>query len=233
MGFLDHSTNNIILDAVLTDLGRSALSRNDGSFSIFKFGFADDEVDYTIIQQFGRTVGKEKIEKNTPILEATTQANLGIKHKLVSFNNSSLTRLPTLIIDTSLTDDTVQLARNATSSEPSSKVITLSQYKQGGGASDADEVDYSFNVTLAYGFLRLANVVPDSVDNMGTAKYTVEADATISSMNTSSLTLTLISRQISDDAFGASSVDGTYVYRPVSVTGINTGIMKTFMVRIS
>ena len=37
MGFLDNSTNNIIVDAVLTDYGRELLSRNDGSFSIVKF----------------------------------------------------------------------------------------------------------------------------------------------------------------------------------------------------
>ena len=67
MGFLDHSTNNIIVDAVLTDIGRAALSRNDGSFSIYKFALADDEVDYTKIQQYGRTVGKENIEKNPQI----------------------------------------------------------------------------------------------------------------------------------------------------------------------
>ena len=46
MGFLDHSTNNIIVDAVLTDLGRLRLSQNDGSFSIVKFALGDDEVDY-------------------------------------------------------------------------------------------------------------------------------------------------------------------------------------------
>ena len=62
MGFLDHSTNNIIVDAVLTDLGRQALAKNDGSFNIYQFGLGDDEVDYSIIQKFGRTVGKEKIE---------------------------------------------------------------------------------------------------------------------------------------------------------------------------
>ena len=62
MGYLDHSTNNIIVDAVLTDIGREFLARNDGSFSIVKFAMGDDEVDYTMIRKFGRTVGKEKIE---------------------------------------------------------------------------------------------------------------------------------------------------------------------------
>ena len=45
MGFLDHSTNNIIVDAVLTDIGRQSLARNDGSFSIYQFALSDDEVD--------------------------------------------------------------------------------------------------------------------------------------------------------------------------------------------
>ena len=70
MGFLDNSTNNIIVDAVLTDYGRELLARNDGSFSVVKFAMGDDEVDYTIIRKFGRTVGKEKIEKNYINLDA-------------------------------------------------------------------------------------------------------------------------------------------------------------------
>ena len=49
MGFLDHSTNNIIIDAVLTDRGRELLAKNDGSFRVVRYAFADDECDYTII----------------------------------------------------------------------------------------------------------------------------------------------------------------------------------------
>ena len=62
MGFLDHSTNNIIVDAVLTDEGRKALSRNDGSFQLFSFALGDDEVDYELITKYGKNIGKEKIE---------------------------------------------------------------------------------------------------------------------------------------------------------------------------
>ena len=69
MGFLDHSTNNIILDAVLTDAGRRQLAANRGDFRIAYFSLADDEVDYGLITKFGRAIGKEKISKNTPILK--------------------------------------------------------------------------------------------------------------------------------------------------------------------
>ena len=92
------AANNIIVDAVLTDIGRQALARNDGSFNIYQFALGDDEVDYGIIQQFGRTVGKEKIEKNTPVMEALTLGSLGLKYPLVSINNEFLTHMPVLAL---------------------------------------------------------------------------------------------------------------------------------------
>jgi len=97
MGFLDHSTNNIIVDAVLTDLGRRRLAANDGSFSVVKFALGDDEVNYEIISKFGLTVGREKIEKNTPVFEAQTSASLGLKHKLISLSSQIETVLPQLV----------------------------------------------------------------------------------------------------------------------------------------
>ena len=96
MGFLDHSTNNIIIDAVLTDRGRELLAKNDGSFRIVRYSFGDDEVDYSIIKKFGRTIGKEKIEKNTPVFEAQTVATLALRYPLVSYSDPNLISLPTL-----------------------------------------------------------------------------------------------------------------------------------------
>lgn len=98
MGFLNHATNNIIIDAVLTERGRELLARNDGSFNISSFVFGDDEVDYSIIKKYGITIGKEKIEKNTPIFEANPNENIAIKHPLISFPNPllRLTQIPTL-----------------------------------------------------------------------------------------------------------------------------------------
>jgi hypothetical protein len=81
MGWLDNSTNNIILDAVLTDYGRQKLAAANGSnsangFSIFSFALGDDEVNYNLVKKYGRTIGREKIEKNTPVFEAFTNQNL-------------------------------------------------------------------------------------------------------------------------------------------------------------
>jgi len=98
MGFLDHTTNNIIIDAVLTERGRELLARNDGSFRIDAFAFGDDEVDYSNIVKYGLNIGKEKIEKNTPIFEAQTNENLALKYNNITLSNSNLRILyiPTL-----------------------------------------------------------------------------------------------------------------------------------------
>ena len=96
MGFLDHSTNNIIVDAVLTDLGREILSKATSTENfIFSYAFADDEVDYTVIKKYGPVVGKEKIEKNTPVFEASTNSHLGVKYFLQTSENPLVTQ-PTL-----------------------------------------------------------------------------------------------------------------------------------------
>ena len=102
MGFLDHSTNNIIIDAVLTDRGRELLAANDGTFTIVRYAFADDEVDYSIIKKFGRTIGREKIEKNTPVFEAQTSHSLALRFPIVSYSDPNLIALPTMTSPTTL-----------------------------------------------------------------------------------------------------------------------------------
>lgn len=102
MGFLDHSTNNIIIDAVLTNLGREILASNAGAFQISKFSLADDEVDYSIIRKFGRTIGKEKIIKNTPVFEAQTAQDIALRYQLISIADPSTTHLPIFIAERNL-----------------------------------------------------------------------------------------------------------------------------------
>lgn len=105
MGFLDHTTNNIVIDAVLTERGRELLARNDGSFKIDAFSFGDDEVDYSSVIKYGLNIGKEKIEKNTPIFEAQTNENLALKHNLITLSGSTtrILYIPILMPYTGLT----------------------------------------------------------------------------------------------------------------------------------
>ena len=45
MSFQDNS-GDIILDAVLTNLGRRLLARGDGSFKVTRFALGDDEINH-------------------------------------------------------------------------------------------------------------------------------------------------------------------------------------------
>ena len=132
MGFLDNSTNNIIVDAVLTDKGREMLAK--GQFNISTFAFGDDEVDYTIIKKFGRTIGKEKIEKNTPIFEAQTNADLGLKHRLLSFTSGFITNIPNLSTP-NFTTNTSVLTRGSGAGSVTTCTFSVGQVLQDGGGA--------------------------------------------------------------------------------------------------
>jgi len=170
MGWLDNSTNNIILDAVLTDYGRQALSRNDGSFRIAKFSLGDDEVNYGIITKYGRTVGREKIEKNTPIFEAFTNQNIGLKYRMISAPRP-FTFLPQItLVPTSQTS--VQLS---TSGDKISSFVKLEQRPTGGETTvDADLVETNFDVYVNDLFLQIENQSASGTpDSNKIAKYVI------------------------------------------------------------
>lgn len=234
MGFLNQTTNNIIVDAVLTDLGRQFLARNDGSFNIVKFALADNEVDYTIIQQYGRLVGKDKIEKNTPVFEASTNANIALKYKLVSISNPALTILPSLALDygSSIVNSNVVSISRLTQNP--SFTITVKQSITQGSFVSPELIDNAFEVRVNDLFLGIQNLVPDSIDASNNATYLVDRSSALSSASESSAQFTLRLKTFSQTLFDTYKSSGLNVVRSyVRITGINSGAVKEFEVRIS
>lgn len=237
MGFLDHSTNNIIVDAVLTDQGRQALARNDGSFSISKFALGDDEVDYTIIQQYGRTVGKEKIEKNTPILEALTAGSLGMKYKNVSIDNPYLTHLPVIDIVIPSNSTVFSMGRPGNSNPGNLTVGGEILKKNNDGtasntAIDASILDARIQVEVDNRFLYVQNTQPDFAYTDNTAVYRLIT----SSQGDGKLgfNVTLNVKSFSQSVFNAYSIatTGTYIRTFVTLRGLTSGITKNLEIRI-
>jgi hypothetical protein len=223
MGFLDQSTNNIILDAVLTDKGREFLARNDGSFNISKFAFGDDEVDYTIIEKFGRTVGKEKIEKNTPVLEAITNGDHSLKYKLVSLSRPNLTKIPKLSLK-NRTTSTVDL--NIVDGRSDSIVLAQSQ-----GTNEevpVELVDQVFQVTMKNDFVQPAGgLKPVSIDSEGNATYLIQRDAALSSTDGgSSLSIKLgVKSTLTNTVFSTkgTQTDKNKIETTVCIKGLQSG----------
>ena len=175
MGILDNATNNIIVDAVLTDLGRSALSRNDGSFAITRYAFGDDEVDYGIITRFGRTVGKEKIIKNTPVLEANTNSAVALAHPLVTLRIPDLSRVP--IIELRGADVTAATTANPTPvlavTKNNSTTLTLEQTIINENVVPQQLVDSSLSIQVDNRFLTINNSRPAFIDTNNVATYNI------------------------------------------------------------
>lgn len=229
MGFLDHSTNNILLDAVLTDVGRQFIARNDGSFSIVKFALGDDEVDYSVIKKFGRTVGKEKIEKNTPIFEALTNQNFAQKFRLVSVSNPNLIRFPALQLVGGST--LIDLGRTTTRQQR----IVVEQTIQNENQIDVELRDQAFEVELSNLFLQISGNSPDNIDSQQRATYLIPRDASQTALGGSQLTFTLELKSITDSQF---TIFGTLQNKNqirtfVKVTGLQSGTVREFEVRIS
>lgn len=234
MGFLQNDTNNIILDAVLTDKGREALARNDNSFSIVKFAVGDDEVDYTIISKFGRTIGKEKVEKNTPIFEALTNQSYAQKNRMTSVSNPNLVRLPSLELTGEGVDSTNKLVAigNTTVKRRS---ITVSQTITDETSIDVELRDQALIVEMGNQFLQIVGSAPDSVDGQQRATYILTRDAGETSVGGSKITFTLGTKAITESqytVYGASN-NKNLISTFVKISGVQSGSVLEFEVQIT
>lgn len=234
MSFLQNDTNNIILDAVLTDTGRAFLARNDGSFSIVKFAVGDDEVDYGIIVKYGRTVGQEKIEKNTPVFEALTNASYAQKFRCLSVSNPNLIRLPKLELTGEGVDSTASIVSigNTTTKR---RQITVNQTINNESLIDVELRDQAFIVEMSNLFLQVLGSAPDNIDSQQRASYILTRDSGENSLGGSRLTMTIGTKAITESQFqiyGAAS-NKNLISTFVKVSGIQSGSVYEFEVQIT
>lgn len=234
MGFLQNDTNSIIVDAVLTDLGRQKLAANDGSFSIIKFAPGDDEVDYSLIQKFGRTIGQEKIEKNTPVLEAITNQSYAQKYRLISVSNPNLIRLPNLTLQGEGVDSTSALV-SIGNTTVKRRTIVISQDIVNESSIDVELRDQSFIVEMSNLFLQVLGNVPDNIDGQQRATYVLTRDAVETSVGGSRISFTLATKAITESQFqvyGAKS-NKNLISTFVKVSGVQSGAVKEIEVQIN
>ena len=80
MAFLDNS-GDIILDAVLTDLGRRRMA--EGKFNIIKFALGDEEINYKLWDTTREQRAHYDLQiLQTPLLEAFTSNESLMRSKL-------------------------------------------------------------------------------------------------------------------------------------------------------
>ncbi len=128
MGFLDNS-RDIILDAVLTDLGRKRLAQGDGTFKITKFALGDDEINYALYDR-NNASGSAYYDIDilqTPVFEAFTNNTSVMNNKLLSLTNDNLRYLP--IMKLSQKDSPAATVGTLTTIAGGQKFSTLTGYE--------------------------------------------------------------------------------------------------------
>tara|TARA_Y100000592_G_scaffold96953_1_gene166511 strand:- start:21637 stop:22674 length:1038 start_codon:yes stop_codon:yes gene_type:complete len=98
MAFIDNS-GDIILDAVLTDLGRQRLA--EGRFQISKFALGDEEINYALYDPTDSRGSSHYDLKilQTPILEAFTSDQSLMKSKLITLSRDNILYMPILKVN--------------------------------------------------------------------------------------------------------------------------------------
>lgn len=234
MGFQQQDTSNIIIDCVLTDTGRKFLSKNDGSFSVVKFACADDEIDYTLIQKFGRTVGKEKIEKNTPIFEALTNGNYAQRNRAVSVSNPNLTKLPTLSIQGEGVNSTTKVLSMGNTTVKK-RTITVFQDIANEQAIDVELRDQAFIVECHNLFVQVLGSTPDNIDSSQRATYILLRDSAETSIGGSKLTFTMATKAITDSLYSVygARANKNVISTFVKISGIQSGAVMEYECQIT
>tara|TARA_R110002012_G_scaffold319417_2_gene539960 strand:- start:1214 stop:2227 length:1014 start_codon:yes stop_codon:yes gene_type:complete len=102
MAFQD-STGGIVLDAVLTDLGRKKLAQ--GNFRVTKFALGDDEIDYSYYKITSTGYDDSDVIA-TPVLEAFGGQQSNIQYGLQNFIRKDIIYYPSLKVNT-IVDGTV------------------------------------------------------------------------------------------------------------------------------
>jgi len=102
MAFKLEEGNTIVLDAVMTDLGRQRMIA--GELEISKYAFGDDEVDYSLSYDDSSAGFVILSASTTPLLEAFENVNGDINHGLLSYNRNDLFYIPILKTNEKLSD---------------------------------------------------------------------------------------------------------------------------------
>lgn len=224
MGYNDNTTD-FYIDATVTDVGRRALARNDGSFSVVRFRFGDDEIDYRDWNALTGSDSKDAKILDTPILEALTNETVALRNPLVTIRNSSLQYMPTM----SANPASVSLKERTDSAGGGASVTVSQQTTRSQAIIPAELVDVNYIIEVDNDLLYVPKEVPVSIQPFGTAKYIIPADPTATtSANGTQCVFVLRVQTLSTEVFnilaGATTAQPRTIYTTVVVTGQQSGL---------
>lgn len=232
MAFIDRSGDTIV-DAVVTDIGREKIARNDGSFKIVGYVFADDEIDYSL---FNSTTGSAFMDEEileTPLFEANVNEAINISYPLMTITNPNLKYLPSLAADNSGVSIGEEKGLSA-----GSTVRFYQSTNQNAKIVPVEIQDSSFKVELIHELLQIENDAPLDITPYGTAIYILQRDAAlIQSSQGSQVTFKIRPQSLSSTTWSTYGVSGSAgakrtLQTKVKTTGIQSGLSSEITITI-
>lgn len=228
MGLIDNS-GDILIDAVLTDIGRDFLARNDGSFEIVRYALGDDEIDYAYFNPNTGSLQQDISILNTPIFEASVNEKVALKHQLLSISNPDLKFLPTLESSVSI------LALGERSDAQVGKSFEFKQNTTSGRTVPSEIVDSSFLIQVNNDLLFIEKQTPVGISPFGTAQYIIPRTA-IAANQGAQVTFNVAVQALSSDVWstlGTGTVGSRTITTKVKCIGTLSGLSKEITVTIN
>lgn len=229
MGLLDNSGNTITVDAVLTDIGREFLARNDGRFEIVRYAFGDDEIDYRLFNPNTGSLQQDNNILNTSIFEASVNEKIALKYQLMSISNPDLKFLPTLA------SNVTSLTLGERNDSQVGKTLEFKQQTQSGRTVPSEIVDGSFIVQVNNDLLYIQDQTPVNLSPNGTAQYILPRTA-IGSNQGSQLKFNCAVQALTKDLWntlGAGTVGARTITTKVRCQGTLSGLVAETTVTIN
>lgn len=231
MAFIDRE-GDIIVDAVLTDLGREKLARNDGSFKIVSYTFGDDEIDYGLFNATTSSALSDQEILNMPVFEANVNERLNLNYPMMIITNPNLKYLPNLATDNSTI--TIGEEKNQTAG------VTVRYFQntnQNARIVPVEIQDSGFRVEVDNDLLYIENETPVDVTPYNTAIYILQRDPTlIQSSQGSQVTFRVRPQSLSSavwSTLGTGTVGSRTIATFVKGTGLNSGLSNVVNVTIN
>lgn len=232
MGFLsnDYINGTIVLDCVLTDLGRQLISRGDGSFAPTKFSVADDGIDYTLWDSNSPGAEDAKII-TTPTLEAFINEQFAFMNPAMSCDVPNLRYLPVISTDpSSVTKYYRDAIKNAFVITVLEKMITNDV------ASIPSSIwDPSWIVQMDDDLLYAENLDVVNISAYNVASYMSPSESTsISNVNQS--TVRIRSREVRSEqwsTYGSGTSPSRTITTKIKFIGVTSGLNTTINVTLN
>jgi len=233
------ASNTIIVDAVVTELGRKLLSEQRGGFDIVSWAPIDEEIDYRLCDMTLATRDEQvKFLKGVPIFQANTRQTQN-PSTLLTFEQRTDT-LPTLSL--SGENQIIQLKELDQASTPRSVNIRQNYVVLGETVPlDSALADSVYRVNVRNDFIAFVNgagrrLRPTGVYPDKTAEYLIPASSIDRTYNTTQVTLNMVVKGLTSttfDTFGSGSPGSRSIIFYVRVAGLTTGASTIITCKIT